>query len=141
MQEMPPERADLTWEGAHSTLRIRRSAPGVVVIAMTGTDVGEHSDEVFAELTKDAAAGTFELFVDARDSHGIAVEVGSKWARWLATHRTSLREVHMLAVSRLMQLTAKFVRNFAALQPTIRIYDDAEAFDRVLARAISAATE
>jgi hypothetical protein len=138
---MPPGRGDLTWGGVHSTLRIQRPAPGVVFIAMTGTELGEHGDELFAELTKDAAAGTFELFVDARHSHGIGVEVGSKWARWLATHRASLREVHMLAVSRLVQLTAKFVRNFAALQPTVRIYDDAEAFDGVLARAVSAVTE
>jgi hypothetical protein len=98
---MPSERAALTWVGARSTLRIHRPAPGVVVVTITGTDVGEHGDEPFAELMKDAALGSFELFVDARDSRGVALEVSGRWARWLAAHRASLRRVHMLAMSRL----------------------------------------
>jgi hypothetical protein len=90
---------------------------------------------------KDAAAGSFELFVDARDSRGVALEVSGKWARWLAAHRKSLRRVHVLAMSRLVRLTVKFVSNFAAIQSVMRVYDDAEVFDGVLAHAVSAAME
>ncbi len=33
---------EITWESADSTLRLRRVGPGVVLLVITGTDVGEH---------------------------------------------------------------------------------------------------
>jgi len=130
-----PRISELTWEAEHSTLRIRRPTAGIVVVTVTGTDVGEHGVAPFAELMKDVEAGPFELFVDARGSQGVTIDVSGEWARWLAAHRASLRAVNMLTGSRFVQLTAAVVRDYAVLGDLMRIYTDASAFDEALAAA------
>jgi hypothetical protein len=128
----PPRITEVTWDAPHSTLRIRRPCAGVVVVVVTGTDIGEHGDAPMVELTKDVQAAPIELFIDARDSRGVTIDVSGEWARWLAAQREALRSIHMLTGSRFVQLTANFVRNFAALGERMRIYTDARAFDEEL---------
>lgn len=126
---------DKTWQSPSSSLSIERPAPGVVVLVISGTDIGEHGDGPFAELASDADAGPFELFVDARASRGVALDVSGRWARWLAARRATLERVNMLTGSRFVELTANFVRDFAELGESMRIYTDAAAFDADLASA------
>ena len=108
------------------------------MLVITGTDTGEHGDAPFVELASDVDAGEFELFVDARESRGVTLDVSGRWARFLATRRASLRRVNMLTGSRFVQLTANFVRDFAELGELMRIYSDPTAFDAALAAAIEA---
>jgi hypothetical protein len=122
------------WQSTSSSLQIRRPAPGVVVLVATGTDIGEHGDGPFAELATDAEA-PFELFVDARESRAVALDVSGHWARWLAARHTTLVQVNMLTGSRFVQLTANFVRDFAELGDRMRIYTDPIAFEEALAAA------
>ena len=130
---------EISWEAPHSTLRLRRPARGLVVLVISGTDVGEHGDEPFVELENDLRAGPFELFVDARASRGVTIDVSGEWSRWLAKHKSSLRGVHMLTASRFVQLTANFVKNFAELGEAMRIYTEAAVFDAELSTALERA--
>lgn len=131
---------EVSLESVTSSLRIQRPARGVVVLVITGTDTGEFGDAPFVELTADVAAGEFELFVDARESRAVALDVSGRWARFLAARRASLRRVNMLTGSRFVQLTANFVRDFAELGELMRIYSDPRAFEAALAAAIEAAS-
>lgn len=131
--------ADLRWQSPSSTLEIKRPARGIAVLVVTGTDIGEHGDGPFRELAKDVEAGAFELFVDARESQAVALDVSGDWARWLARHRERLVRINMLTGSRFVALTANFVRNFAELGERMRIYTDAVAFDAALGAATSRA--
>lgn len=132
----PPDVTELTFEEPHSTLRLRRPAPGVVVLTISGTDIGEHGSAPFEALEQDVRSGPFHLFVDARDSRGVTVEVSGEWCRWLADHRASLRSVQMLTGSRFVQVTATFIRNFAALGELMRIYTEVPAFEEELAKQV-----
>lgn len=133
-----PRVTELTWTAEHSTLSIRRPVPGVVVIVVTGTDVGQHGDGPFLALAEDLAGGPFELFVDARASRGVTIDVSAQWAVWLAGKRASLRAVHMLTGSRFVQLTVNFVRSFADLGELMRVYTEPAPFDRALEEAVAA---
>jgi hypothetical protein len=122
-------------EGRNSSIRIYRPGKRVAVIVLTGNDVGEHGSAPFLELSRDVEEGPFELFIDARDSRGVTLDVSGSWARWLSENKSSLRRVNMLTGSRFVELTANFVRDFADLGDLMRIYADAEAFDAALAQA------
>jgi hypothetical protein len=126
---------DWRQQSASSSLEIRRPARGVVVLVVTGTDIGEHGERPFDELARDVAAGPFELFVDARESRAVALDVSGSWARWLSARRDALVRVNMLTGSRFVELTANFVRDFAELGERMRIYTDAVAFESALAAA------
>ena len=52
---------EVVLEAPHSVLRFRRPRPGVVVLVVTGKDVGEHGASPFSELAKDVAGGGFHL--------------------------------------------------------------------------------
>jgi hypothetical protein len=123
---------EVTWEAPHSTLRLRRPAPGVVLLVITGTDIGEHGPGPFEELATDVQNGPFTLFVDAKRSRGVTIEVSSEWCRWLARHRHALAGIHMLTGSPFVHITATFVRNFAELGDLMRVYTEQSEFERAL---------
>jgi hypothetical protein len=129
---------EMTFRGAHCTLVIRRPAPGVTLVVLSGNDVGELGERPFAELARDLRDGVpLELYVDARAVKAASLDVSSEWARWLATHRDRLRQVSMLTGSRFIQLTASFVRRVADLHEVMRLYTDPAAFDEALARSVA----
>lgn len=130
---------EITWESADSTLRLRCVGPGVVLLLITGTDVGEHGAAPFEELENEVRRGPLSLFVDAKQSRGVTIEVSAEWCRWLSQHKSALRSVHMLTGSRFVHLTAKLVRNFGELGDLMRIYTDAAAFEEALASEIERA--
>jgi hypothetical protein len=130
----PPEVTELTWQAPHSTLRLRRPAPGVVLLVTSGTDIGDHGSAPFQALELDVLTGPFHLFVDARHSRGVTVDVSSEWRRWLSDHRNALRSIHMLTGSRFVHVTATFVKNFAELGDLMRIYTHAAHFEEELAK-------
>jgi len=125
-----------TFEGLHSSLVITRPARHVVIITITGRDVGEHGDAPLRALDEELRRGAFSLFVDARATQGATIDVSNVWAQWLRAHRDHLHQIHMLTGSRFLQLTADFVRRFAELGDAMRIYTDGAAFDDAL-RAVT----
>jgi hypothetical protein len=126
-----------TFEGQHSSIVITRPARHVVVVTITGQDVGEHGDSPLRALDEELRRGTFSLFVDTRRARGATIDVSNVWAQWLRSHRDHLHQVHMLTGSRFLQLTADFVRRFAELGDAMRIYTDGAAFDEALRAATS----
>lgn len=131
-------RPDDVFEGVHCTITIARPARGVVVIAITGTDVGELGDAPFRALAGDVAGdGQIELFVDARTTRSASIDVSSEWSAWLARHRERFRHVSMLTGSRFIRLTADFVRRFADLGELMRIYTDPAVFDGALSNSVA----
>jgi hypothetical protein len=119
----------------------------VLELKLSGHDVGELGDAPFRELENDftpsaprvsqapTRAPFVELFIDAREAQGASIEVSGAWASWLREHKPLLRQVHFLSGSRFIQLSADFVRKFAELGETMRIYTDSRAFDDELASA------
>lgn len=131
--ENPPE---VRYDGIHCSMTIRQPSRGVVVLTITGTDIGEFSDAPMLELNKYlSAADPIELFIDARDVRGASVDVSGDWAKWLRAQKVHFRDVNMLTGSRLVQITADFVRRFADLDGVMRIYNEPAAFDAALAES------
>ena len=128
----------MLYEGVHCRLGIERPATGVVVVRLTGWDVGEFGDAPMKEMAKDFVPGRkLELFIDARAVRGATIDVSNDWALWLRSKRASFSCISMLTGSPFVQLTARFVQRFAELNDLMRIYSDAAAFDAALASAVS----
>ena len=136
-------------EGVHCSLVIERPAPQVVVVIFRGTDIGELGDAPFLELerllgeppesrTTSERGEPFELFIDARRARAASIDVSGQWATWLLRRRASLVRVHMLTGTRLIQVSAAFVRAFAGLEGAMCIDSSASAFEAALARAVAA---
>jgi hypothetical protein len=124
------------FEGMNCAIEVRRPAPGVVVVALSGTDIGELGEAPFHELQADLADhGTITLFIDARSGRAASVDVSGRWASWLRTHRTRLHRVHMLCATRLIALSAEMVRRFAELGEDMVLYREEAAFEAELRQA------
>jgi hypothetical protein len=131
---------EIRYDGVHCNLAISRFSCGVIVLRISGSDVGEFKAAPMLALN-DWLAGSdpIALFIDARDVRGASIEVSGEWARWLSMHRPELKAVTMLTGSRFIQMTADFVRRFAELEAIMRIYANPVAFDSALARALGPA--
>jgi hypothetical protein len=126
-------------QGIHGSMRIERPAPRVVVMRISGHDIGELGDAPFKEVERalTGAADPIELFVDARDSTGVTTDVSGAWAGWLVKHRAQFAHVSMLTRSKFVQVTAEFVRRFGDLTDKMRIYTDEKSFDEALAASVT----
>lgn len=126
----------MVYEGIHCRLAIERPAPGVVVLRLSGSDVGEFGDAPMKELAKDLRQGASQLFIDARAVKGASIDVSNDWALWLRANRAAFTQISMLTGAPFVQLTAKFVQRFAELGELMRIYTDPKAFDSALSKEI-----
>lgn len=125
------------YQGVHCTLAINRPARAIVTVILAGSDIDEFADYPMQELAKDLQRfESIELFIDARAVRGASIEVSSRWALWMRTHNTRLKQINMLTGSRYIDVTAKFVRRFVGLADRMRIYTDAVAFEQSLAASI-----
>ena len=128
MSSAPP----VHLKSEHCRLTITRPRQRAVVLTIVGRDVGELGDAPFHELAKELAPpGSIELFVDARAAQA-TMDVSATWALWLGEHRSRSEHVSMLTGPRFIQLTAEFVKNFAALGDKMRLYTEAAAFEAAL---------
>jgi hypothetical protein len=125
---------EMHFDGIHCKLSVQEFPGAVILLTISGTDVGEFGDAPMLEL-KDYLTGSqpIHLFIDARDVRGASIDVSGEWARWLTLNKAQLRTVNMLTGSKLIEVTAGFVRNFAALQGIMKIYTEPTVFDSALA--------
>jgi hypothetical protein len=124
-------------EAIHSSLAIRRPAPGIAVIVLSGSDIGEFGDLPMRELQKDLACfNTIELFIDACAVRAAAIDVSAEWAIWMRARRVSFRRINMLTGSRYIQMTAAFVRRFAGLGDLMNLFTERASFDESLAASV-----
>lgn len=125
-------------EGLHCAITIESPAPGVIVITIAGTDVGELGQRPFLALAPLLLqSDRTELFIDARRARGPSIDVSSDWAQWLSVNRAKLIHVSMLTASRFVQLSAGFVRTFADLEDLMRLYADDRVFEGALSNALA----
>jgi hypothetical protein len=123
-------------EGVHTSVRIERRGRSVVLLSLTGKDAGELGSAPFEELDRMLAdAGTVELFIDASASAGATIDVSNAWASWFARNKPRLRSVTMFAGSRLIAITAEFVKRWADLGDTMRLTESGEELARLVAVA------
>jgi hypothetical protein len=126
----PAESRRIHYDGLHCTLSVEQPAGHVIVLRISGSDVGE-----FGEAPMQALTGWFhdlgavDFFVDARDVRGASIDVSAEWAGWMVRNKSQLRSVTMVTGSRFIQLTAEFVRRFAGLEGIMRICTDPRVFD------------
>lgn len=133
---MAPDSTHVYFEGLHCNLAIEKRSNGVVLLKISGTDIGEFGDGPMKALDNLANSSTLlNLFIDARDVRGASIEVSADWAGWLNGHKPGLQGVTMLIGSRFIQITAEFVRRFASLEGSMRICTDPAVFEQALLEA------
>jgi hypothetical protein len=129
---------DVWFEGVHCRIGIFRPARGIVLVRFEGRDIGELGTAPFRAMENALEVNDrIELFIDAREARAASIDVSGDWARWLRDHKKRFRHVSMLTGSRFIQLSADFVKKFADLGETMRIYGDASAFDGALGHAVA----
>jgi len=130
---MAPE---IHYDGVHCAFVIERPAPSVLVLRISGTDIGELGDAPMRGLDDClAGASPFQFFIDARETRGASIDVSGEWAQWLKTRKPCFSRISMLVGGRFIELTAEFVRRFAELEGVMRIYTDPAAFSDALNEA------
>jgi hypothetical protein len=128
---------EIRYDGIHCNLLLEQSPNRVVLLRISGTDVGEFGDAPMKALNDwVTGSGPIDLFIDARDVRGASIDVSGEWAGWLNAHKEALRTVTMLTGSRFIQITAEFVRRFASLEGIMRICTEPAVFDRALTQAL-----
>jgi hypothetical protein len=130
------------FEGVHCTMRVAELAPRVLLVKISGRDVGEHGDAPMTTLGRLLPpSGKVEVFIDAREAMGPSTDVSAAWAQWLATNKPSFAAISMLTGTRFLQMTAGFVRKYAELGDVMRIYTDPSAFDTALSLSLASNAE
>jgi hypothetical protein len=137
MQAPSPALRAVRYEGIHCNLSLDQLSNRIVLLKISGTDIGEFSAAPRKELDDwIAGSGPIDLFIDAGDVRGASIEVSGEWAGWLSAHKQTLRTVTMLTGSRFIQVTAEFVRRFASLEGIMRICTESAVFEKSLAEAL-----
>ena len=139
MMSMPAQASrEMRFDGIHCTLTVQKFPSEVVLLKISGTDIGEFGSAPMLEL-KQCLTGVdpIRLFIDARDVRGASIDVSGEWAGWLLAHKAHLRDISMLTGSRFVEVTADFVWRFADLQGIMKIYTEPAAFDAALTESLA----
>jgi len=130
-------RPSLEYTGGHCKLVLEQPGARVIVVRISGSDMGEFGEAPMLALDGWLAeSGNIELFIDARKVRGASIDVSAEWAKWLDRNRTNLRTITMLTGSHFVHLTAEFVRRFSGLQGIMRICTEPAVFDNALAETL-----
>jgi len=128
---------EIRYDGIHCNLVIQQFPSRVVVLRISGSDIGEFGEAPMKALNDRVQTSyPIDLYIDARDVRGASIEVSCDWAEWLTSHRSELRSVTMLTGTRFIQITAEFVRRFASLEGIMGICTEPAIFDFTLAEGL-----
>ena len=107
----------------------RRPGPGVLDIAIAGTDTGQFGtatlDEIALALVRERP---LELFVDASEASMPTVAVSKDWTRFFSLNRENLKRVSVLVSSKSVELTIAIAQHLSQTGNLIQIYSDADLF-------------
>jgi hypothetical protein len=119
-----------------SAFKFTRPQARVLVVTVTGYDKGQLGtaplDEIGSVLR---VAAPLQLFVDARNAVGATVRVSQDWTSFFSRHRQDLAHVHVLAGSKMVELTVAIARHLSRTDSLIQIYSDPAIFEAQLAAA------
>jgi hypothetical protein len=124
-------------EAGRCRFEYRRPRARVVAVTISGHDDGVLGAAPLDELTPDLGRrpGRLLLFVDARDTRGVATHVRDLWSTWFQAHRDELEVVHVLSATPLVQLNLGLGRQLSRTGDLMRLHTDAGGFERALAEA------
>jgi hypothetical protein len=133
MPDLPIKRevtgAEVRLSAGNCAFVFRRPRPGVLHVVIDGLDNGQFGtttlDEIRAEIGRNRP---LELFVDAREAVGAAVSVSEEWTRFFSSRRGDLKRVHVLAGSKMVQLTVAIAQHLSRTGDLIQIHSDPEIF-------------
>jgi hypothetical protein len=133
---MESTQTTIRFDGVHCSIVLERIADSVMLLHIRGTDTGELGDAPMKALENWLSdSGSVKFFIDARAVRGASIDVSSEWAAWLNAHRSQLQSITMLTGSKLIQITAEFVRRFAGLNGMMWVCTEPSVFDLALAQA------
>jgi hypothetical protein len=119
-----------------SAFEFARPKPGVLVVTIEGYDKGQFGTAPFDEIGSALrVAAPLELFIDARNAVGATVRVSQDWTSYLSHHKSDFRHVHVLAGSKMVELTVAIARHLSRTGNLIQIYSDPTIFETQLAAA------
>lgn len=116
------------------TFLYQRARSGVLLVTISGNDSGQFGtstlDEILAAINRE---GKIELFVDAREASGAAINVSDEWTRFFSLNREKLSRVHVLVGgSKVLQLTIAIAQHLSRTGNLIQIYSDPQIFNSKL---------
>ena len=103
MRGLASEGREIRYDGIHCNLIIQRFPSCVVVLRISGCDVGEFGEAPMKALNDSATSSDpIDLFIDARDVKGASIDVSGEWARWLSSRKPGLEnyDAYWLALHR-----------------------------------------
>ena len=119
-----------------SAFEFARPKARVLIVTIRGYDKGQFGsaplDEIASVLR---VASPLQLFVDARHAVGATVRVSRDWTSFLSRHRQDLAHVHVLAGSKMVELTVAIARHLSRTGSLIQIYSDPDIFEAQIAAA------
>lgn len=131
------EHRKIRYDGIHCNFAIEQLSRGVILLKISGTDIGEFGDTPMVALGDWLTdVSQIEFFIDARDVRGASIDVSGEWGKWLVRHKAKMRTITMLTGSRFVQITAEFVRRFSDLEGVMRICTEPEVFETTLAESL-----
>jgi hypothetical protein len=140
-----PEREVLPGGGVRmlfgdTAFEFARPTPSVLVITITGYDKGQFGTAALDEIASVLrVAAPVQLFIDARHAVGATVRVSQDWTSFFSRYRRELAHVHVLAGSKMVELTVAIARHLSHTGSLIQIYSDPAVFEDQLARATASA--
>lgn len=107
--------------------------PGALLVSINGHDRGQFGtstlDEILIAIQKQ---GPIELYVDARNAHGISVPASDSWTRFFTLNKDKLKRVHVLVSSEYIQLTVAIAQHLSGTGDLIKIHSKEESFTNAL---------
>jgi hypothetical protein len=135
VREVLPD-GSVRMTGGDAAFVFARPTASVLVVTITGYDKGQLGtaplDEIGSLLR---VAAPLHLFVDARNAVGATVRVSEDWTGFLSRHRAELEHVHVLAGSKMVELTVAIARHLSRTDRLIQIYSDPDVFEAQLEAA------
>jgi len=126
----------LVLKTAACSYEILRLRPGVLCMAITGSETGELGRGPLGEVAAEAAHHPpLRLFIDMTRLTSISPEVSDDWTAWFKANRQSIAKVHALVGSPLVQLTVTVSQLLSRTGDLIRVHTDRAAFEDVLTQA------
>jgi hypothetical protein len=119
------------------TLTYTRLRPGVLLVRIIGFDRGELIREEIEQLDAELAAHTpLALLVDLRWAEGATKVVSDAWTEWFRDRKPQLREVHILVMTKFLDVTVNVAKLFSRTGELIQVYSDISRFDAAAARLV-----
>jgi hypothetical protein len=125
--------------GDGCVFRYQRPRPGIMVVRISGDDVGQFGAATMDEVAKefDHVQAPIELFIDATEAVGPVTKVMEAWAAWFETHHKRLKHVDILIPpeAKVLQLTVAIARHLSRTGDLISIHLDSTNFHSAVNQA------